>query len=171
MSRILIERPEGDNISGIYRRIILMPVAAITDYEQGLSNFVGEEDFSVNDFNPTIYVLEAIQNSPTVSDQVSQTPAGQVHNLEFSFRLPTHSPIIQARLRRMMDIRYFVVFFRDFNTEPDNKRWRVWGTKENPMELSYTQRSNPLDQTLKLTGQVENLPWFDINLNPEDVFM
>lgn len=171
MSRIVIERPEADNISGIYRRLLLMPLAAITEYAPGLANFVDPEDFSVNDFNPTIYVLEAIPNTPIVSDQASQTPAGQVHNLEFSFRVPSHSPMIQANLRRLMQIRYFVVFFRDFNTETDNKRWRVWGTKENPMELSYTQRSSPMDQTLKLTGQVENLPWFDINLNPEDVFM
>lgn len=170
MAKLEILRSEGKNLGGIFRRFVLLPVARINSYEPADPLVVLDTDFDLDgDFEPSLVILESTNKTGEINMKTETSGAGTRYLYDMNLLLPGDERFSAQKLAQVEALRYFVVFARDFNTTESDKRWKVYGNKEEPMVFSFSHTSDPKRFSVKLQGGVENFaPWYDPEANPEE---
>lgn len=165
-----INRSEGQNLRGLKRHIVLLPVDRIATYNPQGSQIVIDTDFDlVDEFDPTLIIIEATHLSGELTGKQGHTAAGIVFDIDLAFSYPGDERNTHKRLMQAADLKYFVVFVSDFNTTESDNRWRVLGSKEEPLEFSFSTTSNPKRNSIGLKGRVSQLvPWYDPEADPRE---
>lgn len=168
MPKLEILRSEDQNMPGLKRRIILLPVARIDAYDPKNAQIVIDTDFTLNSFDPPLVVIEATNKSASLSIKAVPSDAGELNDIELTLSYPGDARATHKNLMKVMRWKYFVVFVNDLNGNESDFRWKVLGTKEEPMEFSFASTSDPKRNNIKIAGKVTQLvPWYDPEANPE----
>lgn len=145
-----------------------MPVARINSYDPNNAQIVIDTDFDLNSFDPTLIIIESTHKSANLSVKAVPSAAGEMTDIDLTLSYPGDARATHEKLMKAMRLKYFVVFVNDFNTSESDLRWKVLGSKEEPMELSFASTSEPKRNNIKIAGRVTQLiPWYDPEANPE----
>jgi hypothetical protein len=168
MPNLEILRSEGANLPGYIRKVIALPLARIDLYSSNGSLIVLDTDFELNEFEPPLVVIEATNKTVELSTKHIESGAGVAINIDLTLSFPGDERTTGEKFLKLEALKYFVVFVQDMNKTESDYKWKVLGSKEEPMVFSSSFDSNPKKSTIKFKGMVtEQIPWYDPEANPE----
>jgi len=169
MSKLNILRSEAHNLSGYVKKIIALPLARIDSYIHNGGLFIIDTDFSLNTFEPSLVVIEGTNKTVDLITKNTITNAGPQIEIEVTLSFPGDDRFTASKFLQLSDLKYFVVFLQDINKNENDTKWKILGTKEEPLIFSISTSSNPKNSTIKFKGIVsQQIPWYDQEANPEN---
>ncbi len=185
MEKIELLRAENNNNGGLFYKLLLLPAAVVESYEPEKNQVVDSNNFSLA-ANPYYFLIEATPNSVGDTGEIISSPAGILHGCTLDFKIPGDGFNSLPFLRQLAEHKYFIVFARDLNktqlppaglmaVDPNppelvfyDYRYKVYGTKENPLKIEADFKGDPRGYSCRLSGSQKSFfPWWVPTMEPQ----